>query len=82
MTSKKSSKKSKTRASYQSPGIYVEEVSSGARPIEAVGTSIAAFCGACSGESKARSGCAARRSRGGVGSPQSALLSTHRAPAQ
>ena len=26
-------------------GVYVEEVSSGARPIEAVGTSIAAFVG-------------------------------------
>jgi hypothetical protein len=36
-----SSKKSKTRASYQSPGVYAEEV----RPIEAVGTSIAAFVG-------------------------------------
>jgi hypothetical protein len=36
-----SSKKSKARASYQSPGVYAEEV----RPIEAVGTSIAAFVG-------------------------------------
>jgi hypothetical protein len=27
------------------PGVYVEEVSSGARPIEAVGTSTAAFVG-------------------------------------
>jgi phage tail sheath protein FI len=46
MTSKKSSKKSsKTHGSYLSPGVYVEEVSSGARPIQAVGTSIAAFVG-------------------------------------
>lgn len=32
--------------SYLAPGIYVEEVPSGARPIEAVGTSTAAFVGA------------------------------------
>jgi phage tail sheath protein FI len=44
MTSK-SSKKRKTHGSYLSPGVYVEEVSSGARPIQAVGTSIAAFVG-------------------------------------
>lgn len=31
--------------SYNSPGVYVEEVTSGTRPIEAVGTSIAAFVG-------------------------------------
>lgn len=31
--------------SYLTPGIYVEEVSSGARPIEGVGTSTAAFVG-------------------------------------
>jgi phage tail sheath protein FI len=31
---------------YLTPGIYVEEVSTGARPIEAVGTSTAAFVGA------------------------------------
>ena len=30
---------------YRSPGVYVEEVSSGARPIEGVGTSVAAFIG-------------------------------------
>ena len=30
---------------YLSPGVYVEEVDSGARPIEAVGTSTAAFVG-------------------------------------
>jgi uncharacterized protein len=32
-------------ASYLYPGVYVEEVSTGARPIEAVGTSTAAFIG-------------------------------------
>jgi len=32
--------------SYLAPGVYVEEVASGARPIEAVGTSVAAFVGA------------------------------------
>ncbi|MCP3899724.1 MAG: phage tail sheath family protein, partial [Desulfobacteraceae bacterium] len=31
--------------SYLHPGVYVEEVSGGARPIEAVGTSTAAFVG-------------------------------------
>jgi uncharacterized protein len=31
--------------SYLAPGVYVEEVASGARPIEAVGTSVAAFLG-------------------------------------
>ncbi|MDH6118857.1 phage tail sheath subtilisin-like domain-containing protein [Kitasatospora sp. GAS204B] len=31
--------------SYLSPGVYVEEVSSGPRPIEGVGTSVAAFVG-------------------------------------
>ncbi|OZV83046.1 phage tail protein [Micromonospora echinospora] len=30
---------------YLSPGVYVEEVSSGSRPIEAVGTAVAAFVG-------------------------------------
>jgi phage tail sheath protein FI len=43
---KKSKKKGKRRrSSYLTPGVYVEEVSSGSRPIEAVGTSIAAFVG-------------------------------------
>jgi phage tail sheath protein FI len=28
---------------YLSPGVYVEEVEAGARPIEGVGTSVAAF---------------------------------------
>ncbi|MFE0464004.1 phage tail sheath family protein [Kitasatospora sp. NPDC058965] len=32
-------------ASYLSPGVYVEEVASGPRPIEGVGTSVAAFVG-------------------------------------
>lgn len=32
-------------AQYLTPGVYVEEVSSGARPIEAVGTSVAAIIG-------------------------------------
>src|SRR5690606_15949862 len=31
--------------SYLSPGVYVEEVASGTRPIEGVGTSVAAFVG-------------------------------------
>jgi phage tail sheath protein FI len=30
---------------FQYPGVYVEEVSSGARPIEGVGTAVAAFIG-------------------------------------
>ena len=34
---------------YLSPGVYVEEVESGARPIEGVGTSIAAFIGLAPG---------------------------------
>ncbi|GAA1847700.1 phage tail sheath family protein [Actinomadura bangladeshensis] len=32
-------------ATYLSPGVYVEEVASGSRPIEGVGTSVAAFVG-------------------------------------
>ncbi|WP_030681904.1 phage tail sheath subtilisin-like domain-containing protein [Streptomyces cellulosae] len=32
-------------SSYLSPGVYVEEVASGSRPIEGVGTSVAAFVG-------------------------------------
>ncbi|NEE18936.1 phage tail sheath family protein, partial [Streptomyces sp. SID7499] len=31
--------------SYLTPGVYVEEVQSGARPIEGVGTAVAAFVG-------------------------------------
>jgi len=43
---KKNKKKGKRRRStYLTPGVYVEEVSSGSKPIEAVGTSIAAFVG-------------------------------------
>lgn len=34
-----------TSGHYQSPGVNIEEVSSGSRPIEAVGTSVAAFVG-------------------------------------
>src|SRR5450432_1166351 len=32
-------------STYQAPGVYVEEISSGARPIQAVGTSTAGFVG-------------------------------------
>ena len=41
----KGTKKGKGGGTYLAPGVYVEEVSSGARPIEAVGTSTAAFVG-------------------------------------
>jgi hypothetical protein len=34
--------------SYLSPGVYVEEVDRGAKPVEAVGTSTAGFLGTCS----------------------------------
>lgn len=34
-----------TNGHYLTPGVYIEEVSSGGRPIEAVGTSVAAFVG-------------------------------------
>ena len=44
MTSRKRGKK-RGKKRYLSPGVYVEEVSSGARPIEAVGTAVAAFVG-------------------------------------
>ena len=30
---------------YLSPGVYIEEVNTGARPIEGVGTAMAAFVG-------------------------------------
>ena len=30
---------------YQSPGVYVEEVPAGARPLEGAGTAVAAFVG-------------------------------------
>ena len=39
--------------SYLTPGIYIEEIPSGARPIEAVGTSTAGFVG-CAPETNAR----------------------------
>jgi phage tail sheath protein FI len=35
----------KAGATYLSPGVYVEEVSSGSKPIEGVGTAVAAFVG-------------------------------------
>jgi phage tail sheath protein FI len=44
MSQRKSTKKKQAR-SYLSPGVYVEEVSSGSRPIEGVGTAVAAFVG-------------------------------------
>ena len=39
------SPKTKQKRGYQSPGVYVEEVSSGSKPIEGVGTAVAAFIG-------------------------------------
>ena len=45
MVRKKKGKRGKKSGGYRSPGVYVEEVSSGSRPIEAVVTSIAAFVG-------------------------------------
>lgn len=44
MSQRKSPRK-KQDGIYQSPGVYVEEVLSGARPIEGVGTAVAAFVG-------------------------------------
>jgi phage tail sheath protein FI len=44
MSQRRSAKKTRA-ARYLSPGVYVEEVSSGSRPIEGVGTSVAAFVG-------------------------------------
>lgn len=49
---------------YLSPGVYVEEVDSGSRPIEGVGTSIAAFIGLAPGGPL---GSPARRVAAGVG---------------
>jgi hypothetical protein len=43
------------RPKYLSPGVYIEEVSSGSRPIEAVGTSIAARADGGSGKGGRRS---------------------------
>ena len=34
---------------YLSPGVYVEEVDSGSRPLEGVGTAVAAFVGLAPG---------------------------------
>ena len=42
---KKGKRKRKGGGSNRSPGVYVEEVSSGSRPIEGVGTAVAAFIG-------------------------------------
>ena len=39
--------------SYASPGVYVEEVDKGTKPIEAVGTSTAAFIGMTAEASRA-----------------------------
>jgi len=38
-------RKRRNRSGYRSPGVYVEEVPSGARPLEGVGTAVAAFVG-------------------------------------
>ncbi|NVK42423.1 MAG: phage tail sheath family protein, partial [Oceanospirillaceae bacterium] len=35
-------------ASYLHPGVYIEEIPSGSRPIEGVSTSITAYVGSCS----------------------------------
>jgi hypothetical protein len=46
MAGKKRGRKSrKNSGSYLSPGVYVEEVPAGAKPIEGVGTAVAAFVG-------------------------------------
>jgi phage tail sheath protein FI len=45
MTNKGRSRRGRARSTYLTPGVYVEEVSSGSRPIEAVGTAVAAFVG-------------------------------------
>ena len=42
---KKGKRKRKGGGSYRSPGVYVEEVTSGSKPIEGVGTAVAAFVG-------------------------------------
>jgi phage tail sheath protein FI len=41
----KGNKGNKPSGTYLSPGVYTEEAASGARPIEAVGTSVAALVG-------------------------------------
>ena len=45
MAKKGKRKSRKGGARYVSPGVYLEEVSSGSKPIEGVGTAIAAFVG-------------------------------------
>ena len=45
MAKKGKRKSRKGGGSYRSPGVYVEEVTSGSKPIEGVGTAIAAFVG-------------------------------------
>jgi hypothetical protein len=42
---KKDKHKGGKKGHYLSPGVYVEEVPSGSRPIEGVGTAVAAFVG-------------------------------------
>ena len=41
---RKKRRKRGNRSGYRSPGVYVEEVPSGARPLEGVGTAVAASC--------------------------------------
>ena len=38
-------KRKKSSRGYRSPGVYIEEVSSGSKPSEGVGTAVAAFVG-------------------------------------
>jgi hypothetical protein len=52
------------RSKYLSPGMYVEEISSGSRPIEGVGTSVAAFVGT---SPRQRKGARGQRSSPGRG---------------
>jgi phage tail sheath protein FI len=41
----KKKRTSESGGTYVSPGVYVEEVSTGSKPIEGVGTAVAAFVG-------------------------------------
>jgi phage tail sheath protein FI len=45
MGRKQKDRRKKAGGTYLSPGVYVEEVSSGSKPIEGVGTAVAAFVG-------------------------------------
>jgi phage tail sheath protein FI len=45
MSQRKGPENNSQGVEYQYPGVYVEEVSSGTRPIEGVGTAVAAFIG-------------------------------------